>query len=568
MSQHNVHKSTPKQRSIITFVKGLKESNFPKQPPKEQRERERVKQIQTDTNQERTKRSTSVQRIHEREKHFTPLKDRLQQHLSKTSPRQSVKNRTPPSLEKINIAKKLHFEETNMNEQVNGHDDIESETPKEVMEKPTEEEQKDPKKTMTELERHEVRILEKIEKLLQPINTTLRELSTELREHKEEMKQIRDENCRLEYNLNKERKKNKSLGRQVRWLEDKLLENNIVMHGIAETPWESKDFCKEKIFNVLANLFNRSTWQEKLDIARQIPITTVRRVGPYNSMRCRPVIITFSCKSNAEYLLENKRRLGRGIFADQEYGPETERNRKLLRPIFNAARKHEDYKGKCKLEGDQLILQGKEYTVDMIGTLPPKINGFRATSKADGRTLAFFGELNPLSNFHPSEFEHNGIIFHSSEQLIQYMKSIYFDDKASASAILNCDSPLECKRLARNIINYNHEEWMKAAKSMCDVGIYEKFNQNPSLRKLLLSTGNQTITEACKDRDWGSGMSLYDERCLVRSTWYSQGLLGIILEEVRELLKLADIEGRNETNQATMDTEEYNSVEEQPAASD
>ena len=71
----------------------------------------------------------------------------------------------------------------------------------------------------------------------------------------------------------------------------------------------------------------------------------------------------------------------------------------------------------------------REYTVDTIGTIPPEVNGFRATSKTDGKILAFFGELNPLSNFHPSEFEHNGIIFHSSEQLIQYMKVIYLMTK-------------------------------------------------------------------------------------------------------------------------------------------
>ena len=152
------------------------------------------------------------------------------------------------------------------------------------------------------------------------------------------------------------------------------------------------------------------------------------------------MVITFGCKSDVEYLLENKRNLGHGIFADQEYGPETEKNRKLLRSIFNAARRHSDYKGKCKLEGDKLILKGKEYTVDTISTLPKEIDGFNATSKSNGEILAFFGELNPLSNFYPCEFEHNGIIFHSLEQLIQYMKAIFFNDKASAREILKSDS--------------------------------------------------------------------------------------------------------------------------------
>ena len=124
-------------------------------------------------------------------------------------------------------------------------------------------------------------------------------------------------------------------------------------------------------------------------------------------MRCHPITVTFENMMDVEYLLENKKRLGCGIFADQEYGPETEKNRKLLRPIFNLARKHDNYKEKCKMDGDKLILKGKEYTVETIGTLPKEVNGFRASSKTNGSIFAFFGELNPMSNFHPCEFEHN-----------------------------------------------------------------------------------------------------------------------------------------------------------------
>ena len=377
------------------------------------------------------------------------------------------------------MVKKLHFEE----EKMSGQEEEVGASPK--PQSINEEQMKEP----TELESLENRILDKIGKMLAPIQLSLNNLTTEWKEHKEEMRQMKTAQLKLEHELSKEKKKTRDLGRRVRWLEDKLLENNVVLCGIAETAWETEDVCKEKIINALANLVNRATWPEKLEVARLIPITLVRRVGIYNSMRRRPVVVSFSCRSDVEYLLENKKRLGRGIFADREYGPETEKNRKLLRPIFNAARKHENYKEKCKWEGDKLIINGKEYTVETIGTLPPKINGFSATIKSDGLTLAFFGELNSLSKFHPCEFEHNGIIFHSSEQLIQYMKSIYFDDKVCATAILNSDSPLQCKMLAKNIINFDNEEWMKVARGLCDVGIYEKFHQNPSLKNLLLSTG-------------------------------------------------------------------------------
>ena len=264
-------------------------------------------------------------------------------------------------MEQDNLAKKLHFEEEKMSAK---------ESEGEHNTAPVTE---DNKPEPTKLEKHEPSILKKIEKMLSPIKTRLQEIRTEWREHKKEMKQMKVDKYKLEHDLIKERKKNKELGRRVRWLEDKLLENNVILRGISKATWETEEMCREKISTVLANLVNRATWQEKLEVAKLIPIKSVRRLGIYNSMRWRPIVVRFGSHSNVEYLLENKKRLGRGIFADQEYGPETEKNLKLLQPIFNAARKHENFKGKSKMEGDKLILQGKEYSVDTIGSIHPEM---------------------------------------------------------------------------------------------------------------------------------------------------------------------------------------------------
>ena len=246
-------------------------------------------------------------------------------------------------------------------------------------------------------------------------------------------------------------------------------------------------------------------------------------------------------------MLENRRKLHRGIFVDKEYSVETSRNRKLLKPIFNTARKMEKYKGKCRLDADKLIVKGVEYTKDNLAALPEDISTFCSTSKSENNITTFFGELNPLSNFYPTSFEYNDIVFHSSEQLIQYMKAVYFEDSNTATSILNCDNALECKHLARNITKFNRDEWIKVAGDMCDTGIYEKFNQNKHLANILINTGSSMLVEASRDRDWGCGVSLYDDRCLAPQTWYAQGLLGQILEEVRRrLTNRNNIKGSND----------------------
>ena len=72
---------------------------------------------------------------------------------------------------------------------------------------------------------------------------------------------------------------------------------------------------------------------------------------------------------------------------------------------------------------------------------------------------------------------------------------------------------------------------------MCDGGIYQKFKQNEALKKYLLSTGERRLVEASPDKTWGTGIHLRDDCTLYEATWYSQELLGKILEEIRSELE-------------------------------
>ena len=80
------------------------------------------------------------------------------------------------------------------------------------------------------------------------------------------------------------------------------------------------------------------------------------------------------------------------------------------------------------MEEDTLVIRGKHYTVNNLHQLLAEINGFKATTKKGKGVTCFFGELNPLSNFHPVKIEHEGYIYHSSEQLIEHKKAQLFGD--------------------------------------------------------------------------------------------------------------------------------------------
>ena len=66
-------------------------------------------------------------------------------------------------------------------------------------------------------------------------------------------------------------------------------------------------------------------------------------------------------------------------------------------------------------------------------------------------------------------------------------------------------------------------------------GLIEKFRQNEELGKALLDTGSSTLAEcAVKDRIWGIGLSMKDERRNDINSWNGQNLLGFSLMLVRD----------------------------------
>ena len=187
---------------------------------------------------------------------------------------------------------------------------------------------------------------------------------------------------------------------------------------------------------------------------------------------------------------------------------------------------------------DKVVIQGKDYTLNNLHELPEDINCFKATSKSDNETVGFFGEANPLSNFHPAKFIHEGQTYIYSEQFIQATKAAYFGDLDTYMKIMGCKTSFDCKQISWSIKNVDSKHWDAVAMSLCEPGIREKFVQNPHLMDpLIRRTENKMIVECTKDRLWGTGTALSEESCLNRDRWITQGILGRILERIRNEFK-------------------------------
>ena len=79
------------------------------------------------------------------------------------------------------------------------------------------------------------------------------------------------------------------------------------------------------------------------------------------------------------------------------------------------AKQSKKYKKRCRMENDQLVIKGKHYSIEDMDKLPKSLKPVNVTSKTNDTVFGYFGELNPLSNFHPAKFSVEGKTFHCSE---------------------------------------------------------------------------------------------------------------------------------------------------------
>ena len=139
-----------------------------------------------------------------------------------------------------------------------------------------------------------------------------------------------------------------------------------------------------------------------------------------------------------------------------------------------------------------------------------------------------------LSNWYYSVFTIDEIAFSSVEQYMMYEKAILFRDHQTAEKILGTDNVAEIKALGRMVQHFDEEVWREKREVIVHKGVLQKFLQNPELAEKLVETGEQTIAEcAVKDRIWGIGLSMRDEKRFCVDKWKGQNLLGKILMQVR-----------------------------------
>ncbi len=143
-----------------------------------------------------------------------------------------------------------------------------------------------------------------------------------------------------------------------------------------------------------------------------------------------------------------------------------------------------------------------------------------------------------FSNFYPVRFEVDGVRYVHSEQFIMYQKAKLFNDHETARAIIHTSNPARVKALGRRVSPYVDEEWVAKRKELVLPGIHAKFDQNYTIREILLGTGDSILAE-CSPSDcvWGIGLPVYSQKIYYPRMWEGTNLLGELLMEVRTQLR-------------------------------
>ena len=370
-----------------------------------------------------------------------------------------------------------------------------------------------------------------------------------LPKHAREVEEIKVQHDQLKSRLSRVECENESLKQKLTLMEDKMLEHNIVLIGIPEDKWEDQEPRKDKVCNELAHLMDGLTQEKKIKNANDLDIMYTEHLGRFNPQKGRPISVRFVHKHDVDMILANKKKLSKGVFVDQRYSDETKLEWWRLRPVLRAARRLEEYRGMCNMEGTVIVIKGKRYSWSNLHKLPQNLSTHSVSSRQSSTHYGFFGELNSLSNFHPAPFIYNGQTYTSSEQVIQATKATFCGDQETWNQIMESKSPLECKNLGKEITNCNNTNWNKAAKDLCYPGILVKFQQNPGLAAFLKNTGDKTIVECCYDKTWWNGIPLSNPLCTDPKTYKKQSILGELLEEVRAALLSGKTSSSNPVNE-------------------
>jgi hypothetical protein len=356
------------------------------------------------------------------------------------------------------------------------------------------------------------------------------------------------------------------LERQNESLYNESRNHNIRIIGLSEDlkPFAELQKCVKNIITEITSKLGT----EKPDNCPEVD-QIQRDYKTRSNVGGRPVIVTFLRKRERDLILRNAYKVREQLFngckvrITDDVGPETRRQHYELSRVMESML-DQNYYAIMPFEYPRCIrystrrwnknanpLQKKPpmytYTYqDLLNKRPfaqqsGDENAYnpRNTSKSpiilEDRIL-FLGKESGYSNWAEKKFVLDDTPFPSVEHKIVRSYAIETDNQSLADKVLATKEPSDVKKLLTEV------KWGKVNKHDVDIathafnGMLAKFTQNPDMKELILSTDLELI-EATRDRVWGCGFHLSDDKIRNRSLYYGENLCGRLLMGVRNVIR-------------------------------
>jgi ribA/ribD-fused uncharacterized protein len=358
-------------------------------------------------------------------------------------------------------------------------------------------------------------------------------VSTKLDQACEDVAQVKKDNAALKASNDSMKGEISKLKSDMLYMESQMRRNNLLFDGLPEKG-DSETWldCENSLMAILK--------QELGHVLTGVDIIfdRVHRVGPkqHNIQKPRQVVAKFALFKQRDLVWNNRFSLQKSkLWVSEDYPSVIRNNRKLLFPIFQAAKRSKQIKS-CSMTLDKLFINNKLYTAETIDQVPDFLKPENSSVIVTEQTVVFSSKFAVFSNLHKCKVTVEGREFNSTEQLIQFSKARLFNDEQCANKILQESDTFTQMMLGKKVRKFNSDTWEAKAKDILFRANLAKFSQNGYAREALVKTGSKLLGEATRNPIFGIGHTLNSKTVSDNTTWKCQNLMGEVLCEVREKL--------------------------------
>ena len=276
-------------------------------------------------------------------------------------------------------------------------------------------------------------------------------------QNRAELEQLRMENVELKQWCKRIQSEAAAVKSQTNSIETYSRRDNVIFYGIKEPNNETPVLCEKAAKKFFVDHLGFSDSE-----AGNVAFVRCHRMHDFRHKSNNPIIVRFKDYKDRERVWSKKTSISdRTLNMGEDFPKGIAYNRRKLFPVFSKARKIMD-KRLVSLKADDLVINGKKYTVDSLNELSGELNMRTFSERSNDKVVVFGGlysNFHPLSNFYRSPIMFRNQKYQTLEQAYQHTKALLFKDDDTAASILAADSPSEAKKLSYNIKGFNLDIW-------------------------------------------------------------------------------------------------------------